>query len=218
MPNKTLFRQLTERVNRSKYFTDDQRPEIKTLCTLNRLAAWVSSTSTLIWRMKLFTSFRVIMLSPFLSAFCMQLMIQLWLGCKADVNLKVVHNNATWHFTGFWLDDVLGYNFFFIFFIRIQNLRFSTFLISPQGYCSLFCWELRFCMLVMTLSNPVTHFLAFSLLLAIRSRLLRLPLKMMEKHRSSIVLSVCFFKPSDWRPRRTESMSSTETDEKMEEI
>lgn len=124
------------------------------------------------------------------------------------------------------------YTFFFFFFTLITLVLFrvlifrcfcntnpSYFLsIFLKGYCSLICCELRLRMLVMTFSSPITHLLASSLLLAIRSRFLRLPLKMMEKQWSSTVPSVYFCRPSDWRPWRTDSMSLMETVEKTTEL
>lgn len=169
----------------------------------------MSSTSMLIWRRKLFTSFRVIMLSPFLSAFRMQLMIQLWLRCKAN-----------FLYVFFFFFTLITLVLFRVLIFRcFCNTNPSYFLsIFLKGYCSLICCELRLRMLVMTFSSPITHLLASSLLLAIRSRFLRLPLKMMEKQWSSTVPSVYFCRPSDWRPWRTDSMSLMETVEKTTEL
>lgn len=66
-------------------------------------------------------------------------------------------------------------------------------------------------MLLMTFSMAVTHRLASSPLVAMRSRFFLRSLKKMEKHRSSMVVSVCLLRPSDWRPRRTDAISSMET-------
>lgn len=57
----------------------------------------------------------------------------------------------------------------------------------------------------------LTHCRASSSELAMRSRFLRRPLKMMEKQRPSTCSSVLFFRPSDCRPSRTAEMSSRET-------
>lgn len=69
-------------------------------------------------------------------------------------------------------------------------------------------------MLLMTFSMAVTHRLASSPLVAMRSRFFLRSLKKMEKHRSSMVVSVCLLRPSDWRPRRTDAISSMETGER----
>lgn len=69
-----------------------------------------------------------------------------------------------------------------------------------------------FCMLLMTFSMAVTHRLASSWLDAMRSRFFLRSLKKMEKQRSSRVVSVCLVRPSDWRPRRTDAISSMETE------
>lgn len=82
-----------------------------------------------------------------------------------------------------------------------------------QGYCSVFCCLLRLFMLEIIFCRLLTHCLASSSELAMRSRFLRRPLKMMEKQRPSTCSSVYFFKPSDCRPGLTAEMSSRETEQ-----
>lgn len=60
----------------------------------------------------------------------------------------------------------------------------------------------------------LTHRLVSSSELAMRSRFLRRPLNTMVKQRFSTCSSVFFFSPSDWRPRRTAEISSSETEDK----
>lgn len=104
---------------------------------------------------------------------------------------------------------------------NLRNTYANTFFTRrprAQGYCSLFCLRLRLSMLLMIFSRPLTHCFASPSLAAIRSRFFLRPLKMMEKHRSSSLLWVCLLCPSDWRPLRTESMSSMETVWREEEL
>ena len=80
-----------------------------------------------------------------------------------------------------------------------------------EGYCSLFVCRLRLLMLLTNFSRPLTHLLASSAEAAIRSRCLWWSLKRMEKQRSSALGCVYFWRPSERRPWRRDSMSSTVT-------